>query len=398
MSTKYNFCLSCGANEDNKRLIKISGIEDFCICEKCIQIASDVLVQNRSNKGLKLIKNKNQNLKKYTPSILKKYLDKYIIGQEDAKKKISIAVYNHYKRVYNNDLNIDKSNIMLLGPSGTGKTEIARVIAKVLDVPFAIADATSLTEAGYVGDDVENILLKLIQAADGDIKKAEYGIIYIDEIDKIARKSANTSITRDVSGEGVQQSLLKIIEGNDKVRVPIEGGRKHPQGDCIEINTNNILFIAAGAFDGIDQLMKDSNNIGFNLLNSENNKDNKIKYTSTDIIKYGLMREFVGRFPVITQTQQLTKKELKQILIEPENCITKQYIELLKIDKVNLVFTDEFLDYIVDESIKNETGARGLRSAIEDSIENIMFEAPDMKDNITIRVTPPISIIKLKEA
>lgn len=391
-----NFCLNCGATDENKRLIKFQDLNDFCLCEDCIELADDILTNNEKNNKIDIIKNKNKILENYTPSKLKKHLDDYIIGQEEAKKKISIAVYNHYKRVYNKDLNVDKSNIMLLGPSGTGKTEIARTIAKVLNVPFAVADATSLTEAGYVGDDVENILLKLIQDADYDIAAAEHGIIYIDEIDKIAKKGANMSITRDVSGEGVQQALLKIVEGADKVRVPIEGGRKHPQGNCYEINTNNILFIAAGAFDGIDELLKERKTIGYDSVNNTTN--DKRKYKSEDLIKYGMMREFVGRFPVITQTHALTSNDLKRILTEPKNSITKQYIKLLEVDNVELNFTEEFLDHIVEEALNNGTGARGLRGAIEDSLEDIMFNAPEMKDGTIINVEPPYKAKRLKEA
>lgn len=396
MGKVNNYCRNCGATDENKTLIRFGNIEGFCLCEDCIEAADEVLTNSKKNNKINTIKNRNEILKNYTPSKLKEHLDNYIIGQEEAKKKISIAVYNHYKRVYNKNLDVDKSNIMLLGPSGTGKTEIARTIAKVLNVPFAVADATSLTEAGYVGDDVENILLKLIQDADYDIAAAEHGIIYIDEIDKIAKKGANMSITRDVSGEGVQQALLKIVEGADKVRVPIEGGRKHPQGDCYEINTKNILFIAAGAFDGIDSILKENNKIGFDAKNSD--EKNSHKYTSEDLIKYGMMREFVGRFPVITQTKTLTKEDLKRILTEPKNSITKQYIKLLEIDDVVLDFTDDFLDYIVDEAIKNGTGARGLRGAIEDSIEDIMFNAPDMEKGTKINVKPPTNVIRLKEA
>lgn len=373
-------CLNC-SNTDSK-LVFFQAETDFYLCEDCIKKAYNLLI-NSDNDDI-LNSSDNKLLKKYTPNKIKQYLDEYIIGQDEAKKKIAIAVYNHYKRILNKNLNLDKSNIMLLGPSGTGKTEMARTIAKILNVPFVIVDATSLTEAGYVGDDVENILLRLIKEADYDIKRAEKGIIYIDEIDKISRKSENTSITRDVSGEGVQQALLKIIEGTDKVRVPMEGGRKHPNGDCYEIDTSDILFIAAGAFDGIDLTLKRNNQVGFN---SNHFNDKTYKYTSDDLIKYGMLREFVGRFPVITQTSKLSKEELKRILVEPKNSILKQYEKLLKIDNINVEFTDDFLDEIANSALKNGTGARGLRNFIENAMEEVMFDAPDMEDNTNIKIT-----------
>lgn len=372
-------CLNC-SNTDSK-LVFFQAETDFYLCEDCIKKAYDLLI-NSNNDDI-LNSSDNKLLKKYTPNKIKQYLDEYIIGQDEAKKKIAIAVYNHYKRILNKNLNLDKSNIMLLGPSGTGKTEMARTIAKILNVPFVIVDATSLTEAGYVGDDVENILLKLIKEADYDIKRAEKGIIYIDEIDKISRKSENTSITRDVSGEGVQQALLKIIEGTDKVRVPMEGGRKHPNGDCYEIDTSDILFIAAGAFDGLDLTLKRNNQVGFN----SNHFSDNYKYTSDDLIKYGMLREFIGRFPVITQTSKLTKEELKRILVEPKNSVLKQYEKLLKIDNINVEFTDDFLDEIANSALKNGTGARGLRNFIENAMEEVMFDAPDMEDNTNIKIT-----------
>jgi ATP-dependent Clp protease ATP-binding subunit ClpX len=395
-------CSNCGNDISikNKKIIHFSNMEDFCLCENCIEDAHNLISSNDSitsdDENLSILKDEKSFLEKYKPSKLKEYLDDYIIGQNDVKKKISIAVYNHYKRILNNKLNIDKSNILLLGPSGTGKTEIARTIAKILEVPFAIVDATTLPEAGYVGEDVENILLKLIKAADYDISAAENGIIYIDEIDKIAKKGENVSITRDVSGEGVQQALLKIIEGNDSVRVPIDGGRKHPNGQCLEINTKNILFIAAGAFDGIEMISNPSKKAGFN-----NKNDNCYKKCNTeDLIKYGMLREFIGRFPVISQTKQLTKEDLKKILIEPKNSIIDQYKELIELDGIIIEFTDDYLNYIVNCAIDNGTGARGLKNAIEETIEDIMFDAPDMEKNTILKITSNNvkDIINLKEA
>ena len=322
------------------------------------------------------------NYKEYTPKKIKEFLDEYIIGQEKAKRKISIAVYNHYKRISNRSLALDKSNILLLGPSGTGKTEMARTIAYFLDVPFIIADATTLTEAGYVGDDVENILLQLIQEADCDINKAQQGIIYIDEIDKIARKSENVSITRDVSGEGVQQALLKIVEGA-KIRVPISGGRKKPDDKCYEIDTSNILFIGAGAFEGLTHNISEKNPVGFNTQK----ETKKVTYTQKDLKKYGLIPELIGRFPIISQTNALTKEDLKQILTEPRNSIIKQYTKLLELDDINIEFTDAFLSKTAEIAMKTDTGARGLKSVIETAMEDIMFEAPDMKPGTTIKLT-----------
>ena len=332
------------------------------------------------------------------PSEIKAYLDKHIIGQEEAKKTISVAIYNHYKKInyiiQNPDkAKIDKSNIIMIGPTGCGKTEIARRIAELLDVPFAICDSTSITEAGYVGDDVENILLRLIQDADEDLDRAETGIIFLDEIDKICKRGANASITRDVGGEGVQQALLKIIEGTVS-RVPCNGGRKHPYDDCYEIDTSNILFICSGAFEGMDKILNTNSNKnqsmkirGFSTEIVEDNKEDttetKIDYSkveSTHLIKYGLIPELVGRLPIITHVDPLDITALKRILVEPENSITKQYKNLLGLDNINLRFTKEAIEEIAKIAFDKNVGARGLRGIIEKTMNEIMFEAPDIEN------------------
>lgn len=335
------------------------------------------------------------------PKEIKEYLDDYIIGQEEAKERISVAIYNHYKRIFkqnpepDDEIEIEKSNIICIGPPGSGKTEIARTIAKMLDVPFAICDATSLTEAGYVGDDVESILHKLLQAADFNVEEAEKGIIFIDEIDKLARKGANTSITRDVSGEGVQQGLLKIIEGT-VVGVPPSGGRKHPEQPLIDINTKNILFICGGAFDGIEKRIKERCNlqsVGFNatIERAETDEENILnKVSSVDIKSYGLIPELVGRLPVITHTNKLSKEDMKQILTKPKNAIVKQYQKLFDIDGIKLHFNDDALDAIVEHTMDKELGARGLRSVIEDVMFKSMYEAPSEENLESLTITKKI--------
>jgi ATP-dependent Clp protease ATP-binding subunit ClpX len=376
-------CSFCGKTQEQvKRLIAGPGVY---ICDECIELCSEIIGEEFEDSSVDI---QMDEIPK--PAEIKSILDQYVIGQEKAKRAMSVAVYNHYKRInselVSSDVELQKSNILMVGPTGSGKTLLAQTLAKILNVPFAIADATSLTEAGYVGEDVENILLKLIQAADYDIERAEKGIIYVDEIDKVARKSDNPSITRDVSGEGVQQALLKILEGT-VASVPPQGGRKHPHQEFIQIDTNHILFICGGAFDGLDKIIQNrigKKTIGFGAI-SESGGDKDIGellqlVTPQDLLKYGLIPEFIGRLPIVASLHSLDREALIDILTKPKNALVKQYTKLFEMDGVQLIIEDDALQAIADKALERKTGARGLRSIMEESLTDVMYDIPSKKN------------------